>query len=90
MFNGHKPHHPFGRFFLYFAERSGRGCCCAWADKKVGSNVRFSRYAPRNGNPFDSVSSYELSYYWVVRITPYPDPYLPSNSWFKQRTRALA
>ena len=49
MFNGHKPHHPKIRFFLYFAERRGRGCCCAWADEKVGSFVRFSRYAPRNG-----------------------------------------
>ena len=50
MFNGHKPHHPIYRFFLYFAERRGPGCCCAWADKKVGSNVRFSRYGPRNGH----------------------------------------
>ena len=49
MFNGHKPHHPNDRFFLYFAERRGPGCCCAWADKKVGSFLRFSRYAPRNG-----------------------------------------
>ena len=29
MFNGHKPHHPTYRFFLYFAERRGPGCCCA-------------------------------------------------------------
>ena len=36
MFNGHKPHHPNVRFFLYFAERRGPGCCCAWADKKWG------------------------------------------------------
>ena len=49
MFNGQKPHHPSIRFFLYFAERRGPGCCCAWADEKVGSNIRFSRYAPRNG-----------------------------------------
>ena len=49
MFNGQKPHHPNVRFFLYFARRSGPGCCCARADKKVGSNLRFSRYAPRNG-----------------------------------------
>ena len=49
MFNGHKPHHPNYRFFLYFAERRELGCCCAWADKKVGSFERFSRYAPRNG-----------------------------------------
>ena len=49
MFNGQKPHHPFYRFFLYFAERRGPGCCCARADKKVGSFVRSSRYAPRNG-----------------------------------------
>ena len=49
MFNGQKPHHPNVRFFLYFAERRGPGCCCARADKKVGSNLRFSRYAPRNG-----------------------------------------
>ena len=40
MFNGHKPHHPNVRFFLYFAERRGRGCCCAWADKSgIGSAV---------------------------------------------------
>ena len=32
MFNGHKPHHPSVRFFLYFAERRGPGCCCARAD----------------------------------------------------------
>ena len=50
IFNGHKPHHPNVRFFLYFAERSGPGCCCAWADKKVGSFVRFSRYGPHNGH----------------------------------------
>ena len=50
MFNGHKPYHPNVRFFFYFAERRGRGCCCAWADKKVGSNRRFSRYGPRNGH----------------------------------------
>ena len=49
MFNGQKPHHPSIRFFLYFTERRGPGCCCARADKKVGSNDRFSRYAPRNG-----------------------------------------
>mgnify|MGYP004265152301 CR=1 FL=1 len=49
MFNGQKPHHPNVRFFLYFAERRGPGCCCARADKKVGSSDRFSRYAPRNG-----------------------------------------
>ena len=49
MFNGQKPHHPSYRFFLYFAERRGPGCCCARADKKVGSFVRSSRYAPRNG-----------------------------------------
>ena len=49
MFNGQKPHHPFHRFFLYFAERRGPGCCCARADKKVGSFVRSSCYAPRNG-----------------------------------------
>ena len=49
MFNGQKPHHPSYRFFLYFAERRGPGCCCARADKKVGSNNRFSRCAPRNG-----------------------------------------
>ena len=49
MFNGQKPHHPSIRFFLYFAERREPGCCCARADKKVGSVVRFSRYAPRNG-----------------------------------------
>ena len=48
MFNGQKPHHPFGRFFLYFAERRGPGCCCAPTDKQVGSYGRFSRYAPRN------------------------------------------
>ena len=49
MFNGQKPHHPSIRFSLYFADRRGPGCCCARADKKVGSNDRFSRYAPRNG-----------------------------------------
>ena len=49
MFNGQKPHHPYVRFFLYFADRRGPGCCCARADKKVGSFVRSSRYAPRNG-----------------------------------------
>ena len=49
MFNGQKPHHPLNTFFLYFAERRGPGCCCARADKKVGSFVRSSRYAPRNG-----------------------------------------
>ena len=36
MFNGQKTHHPNVRFFLYFAERRGPGCCCARADKKVG------------------------------------------------------
>ena len=50
MFNGQKPHHPLNTFFLYFAERRGPGCCCAWADKKGRSFVRFSRYAPRNGH----------------------------------------
>ena len=49
MFNGQKPHHPFVRFFLYFADHREPGCCCARADKKVGSNDRFSRCAPRNG-----------------------------------------
>ena len=49
MFNGQKPHHPNIRFFLYFAERREPGCCCARADKKVGSFMRSSRYAPRNG-----------------------------------------
>ena len=49
MFNGQKPHHPSIRFFLYFAERREPGCCCARADKKVGSFVRSSRCAPRNG-----------------------------------------
>ena len=48
MFNGHKPHHPSIRFFLYFAERRGPGCCCAWADKKGRSFLRFSRNGPRN------------------------------------------
>ena len=47
MFNGHKPHHPQIRFFLYFAERRGRGCCCAWADKKEKSGVGLAVFALR-------------------------------------------
>ena len=46
MFNGQKPHHPSDRFFLYFAERRGPGCCCARADKKVGYSISF-RATPR-------------------------------------------
>ena len=48
MFNGHKPHHPSIRFFLYFAERRGPGCCCAWAvNKKIGLAVFALRPAQR-------------------------------------------
>ena len=46
MFNGHKPHHPTVRFFLYFAERRGPGCCCAWADQH-GNRSRSFRAPPR-------------------------------------------
>ena len=52
MFNGHKPHHPNVRFFLYFAERRGAVRSC-----NARRGAELNRSTRRGAGSLDAVRS---------------------------------